>query len=143
MIPAALIALALCQTPDLRPADPWARAGLRPEVLRPLPEPEDDRWRWTTGDTVREVAVLVLIAVDWRQTRAFRADGLPEMNPVLGRYPSRARVNRLIGSAMVAHPVVARLLPRPWRQVFQVVTLAGESAAVGSNWALGYPPVGR
>lgn len=144
MIVGLLLGVALAAGPvDLRPQDPFENpnTALRAQVLQPPPPPADSQWGWTVDDTVREAVVLTLIAADWRQTRAFRADGLEEQNPILGRRPSRARVNFLIGAAMVLHPVAARAMPRPWRQVFQTVTVVDEAIAVGHNWALGYPPI--
>lgn len=137
---ALLLGLALSQVPDLRPADPWATPGLRPEVLAPCPVRTEDRWRWTTGDTVAEGLVLGLIAADWYQTRTFRAAGYREANPVLGPYPSRARVNVMIGSAMLGHVVVARLLPKPYRGYWQFAVGGAEFATVSWNWDAGWAP---
>lgn len=124
---------------DLRTPDPAASpdTAIRAAVLSTPPE---DRNRWTVADTLFEAATLGLIAADWYQTRTFRADGREEQNPILGRYPSRARVNALIGAAMLGHPIAARLLPQPWRRIFQSATIAGEGYAVGANWAAGYKP---
>lgn len=130
--------------PDLTVPDPAGNpnTALRALVLQAPPkEPKEDKWKWTTGDTVRELATLALIGMDWHQTRDFRAKGRPERNPILGRYPSRARVNTLIGAAMVGHPVAARLLPKPLRQVLQYGTIIGEVDAVSNNWKKGNPPL--
>jgi hypothetical protein len=125
---------------DLTTPDPGAAPdmALRAQVLRA--PPAEDPNRWTTADTVRELATLGLIGADWHQTRHFREDGIEEMNPVLGPTPSRARVNFLIGAAMLGHPIVARLLPRKARTLFQLGTLGGETWAVRHNWSNGYVP---
>jgi hypothetical protein len=134
----------MSQPIDLTVPDPAKdpNSALRTLILQPPPkEPKANRWHWTTGDTLRELATLGLIGMDWHQTRDFRADGVEELNPVLGARPSRARVNTLIGAAMLGHPIVARLLPKPWRDVFQYGTIGAETVAVLHNRKDGYEPL--
>lgn len=128
---------------DLTIPDPAdnPNTALRARVLQAPPKSPDDDNSWTKEDTLRELATLGLIGMDWHQTRDFRAKGHPEINPILGRYPSRARVNTLIGAAMIGHPIVARLLPKKWRRAFQYGTIAAETLAVGNNWNKGNPPL--
>jgi hypothetical protein len=109
-------------------------------LVAPIAASAADR-SWSRDDVLWEIAFAAEVAVDWSQTRwmiAHPEAGLAEANPLLGRHPSRARVNAagLIGVA--AHAGVAHLMPndghRRWWQVF---TLTIETLNVGKNFALG------
>lgn len=158
MTAALLLALALAADPAPVPAPPAppAKDELAPKAPEPCPVEEPtvptppgykDRfpappdltvklsWHWTTGDTVREALVLGLIALDWKQTRMFRMDGIEETNPIVGRNPSRARVNTMIAGAMLAHVGISFALPHgEWRTGWQLAIGGGEAAAVMNNW---------
>lgn len=90
---------------------------------------------WTRGDTAMEAAVITVIAVDWMQTSNFanRPDEFYEMNPILGSFPSQTRINLTIGATMIAHAVIARALPQPYRRAFQAITIAMELGATSNN----------
>lgn len=90
---------------------------------------------WTHRDTGRQVLMTGLILVDWMQTQEIVKDpgNHREMNPILGGHPSMSRVNILIGGAIVASYVVARLLPARWRPWFQWAIIGIEAAAVVNN----------
>ena len=100
-------------------------------------------WRWSSADLALEGALAGLIAVDWLQTLQFTqhdcrtpelGGGCYETNPVLGRYPSRAKVNTLIPLGLAAHAAVAALIPQgPWRFLWQGTFLVLESKAVTMN----------
>jgi len=89
--------------------------------------------------TAREVAIDALIAVDWAQTLqiADHPDQWYERNPLLGRHPSRDRVNLSIGGALVANTVIHRLVPEPYLGRYQICLLMAESAAVWGNYNIG------
>lgn len=88
---------------------------------------------WTTADTAREAALVAVAAVDVGQTRWGQEHGHVEVNPVLGRHPSPARLRLTVLGALLGHAVVAYLLPRPWRLVWQLVPLELDLMAVGGN----------
>ncbi len=96
---------------------------------------------WTGMDEAFEVAFVAVAYVDWRQTRAFTQkqywDGYYEANPILGKHPSPTTINQTFFCGIVGHYVVARMLPKKWRNVFQYVTLGLESGAVGHNFQVG------
>ncbi len=102
---------------------------------------------WTATDTLLEVATCAALYADWRQTREIAkhpvlADGRPlsEGNPLLPRHPNLSRVNNSFIITALLHPVITYLLPRPFREGWQVVFLAGEGLAVVHNYDLGLGP---
>ena len=89
---------------------------------------------WTTTDTVVESGCIALFWVDWRQTLDRRYQ---ESNPILGSRPSRAAVDIYFLAVISTQVVAARLLPSPWRHVFQGITIGIEGRSVFNNWRLG------
>lgn len=123
-------------------------------------EPES-KWKWTRTDTAFQVATVALMVVDWGQsfdvsasqtTTAHaewtRADGTKtagtttaydyeEFNPILGPRPTRGTINTYFVAVIVGHTAIARLLPNPYRRVWQCIWIAGESTVVGNNFSGG------
>lgn len=94
--------------------------------------------RWSHTDTVLQLTFTAVTAYDWAQTRTFlREESWEESNPILGKRPSRAKVNVLIGGAIVGHAAVAWLLPKPFRTQWQVLFIAVEGLAVRNNHLMG------
>ena len=89
---------------------------------------------WTTTDTVVETGCIALFLVDWQQTLDRRYQ---ESNPLLGNHPSTAAVDGYFLAVTSAQVVAARLLPSPWRSVFQGITIGIEGRSVVNNWRLG------
>lgn len=149
MLSAIVVSLALVtcpaqaesMAPGFAPAKPELMLGTALSVPPAVKEVERTSWRWTPSDYALEAVVLALIAVDWRQTLAFRAQGIRETNPILGPYPSRARVNFMIGGAMLGHVAVAAALPHGfWRTTWQASVGGAEALAVKDNWENGWKP---
>lgn len=94
---------------------------------------------WTGEDTAREVVYLGFHVVDWGQTLdiADHPDRWHENNAVLGSHPSRGEVNRYFALTALLHPVVSYLLPRPYREVWQYVTIGVELGATVNNARIG------
>ncbi len=88
---------------------------------------------WSTTDTLLEVSFVATVAIDWQQTKWILAHNGQELNPVIGRHPSRARFNSLVLASVVGHAAVSALLPPGWRRAWQGVTLVCELGAVGYN----------
>ena len=67
----------------------------------------------TKGQIVGEVAWQAIHVIDWGQTLriADNPDQYHEKNPILGRHPSRGRVNTYMLAGAILHPVVTWLLP--------------------------------
>lgn len=93
--------------------------------------------RWTVLDTSLELTFLVLTTVDMMQTSEFRSRGEVEVNPLLGRYPSQQEVTLGIGAMMLGHVVVAALLPKPYRTLWQGGAIGIEMQAIGHNYRCG------
>ena len=89
---------------------------------------------WTTADTVVETGCIALFLLDWEQTLDRR---FQESNPLLGNHPSTAAVDGYFLAVISAQVVAARLLPSPWRSVFQGITIGIEGRSVVNNWRLG------
>jgi hypothetical protein len=94
---------------------------------------------WTTADTAREAVYLGLHVADWGQTLqiAEHPDRYSEANPILGRKPTRGRINRYFAATAIGHAAVSYLLPRPYREAWQYVTIGFEGATVLQNARLG------
>lgn len=92
---------------------------------------------WYAGDTARELAFAGLVAADVAQTRWALDRGWEELNPLLGRRPSRGRLLVAAGAGVVLHAGVAAILPRPWREGWQYVGIAAQGAVVGRGLVLG------
>lgn len=93
---------------------------------------------WTATDTAVEAAMAVALAADCLQTEQnFRRGGW-DRNPLdshLRRFRVRPRL--YFSGALLLHAGVARVLPQPWRLVFQGATLGVEGHAVWANWQVG------
>jgi len=89
---------------------------------------------WTTTDTIVESGCVALFLIDWQQTLDRRYQ---ESNPILGAHPSRAAVDGYFFGVIGVQVVAARLLPSPWRGVFQGITIGVEGRSVYNNWRLG------
>lgn len=93
---------------------------------------------WSHGDVTRETVYQVLAVVDWGQTLDIENHpGMSESNPILGRHPSRARINSYFLTAGILHAVAVHYLPAPWRPAFQAVSIGIEVDAVAHNARLG------
>jgi hypothetical protein len=88
----------------------------------------------TTTDVGIEMALIVVSLVDVGQTRYFLNHRLAEeVNPVLGRHPSPVRLYATVSAALLAHAVIARLLPQPYRGLWQASVFTIEIGFVGWN----------
>jgi hypothetical protein len=98
---------------------------------------------WTTGDTVREGEYLIALAVDCGQTHdqidrsQLHGGTYYELNPIVGRYPSRQRVDRFVIGSAILHPLVSALLPPDWRHAWQYLTIAAEVAVDVQAYKIG------
>jgi hypothetical protein len=94
---------------------------------------------WTRGDTYREVAWGAIHVADWAQTRqiAQHPEKYYETNPILGKHPSEQSVNLYMGTALIVHPIISGLLPKPYRDVWQYMSIGVSGAAVINNVSIG------
>ena len=101
--------------------------------------------QWTAMDSAMEAVSVSTILFDGFQThqllfeRPNNRDGgyqFIETNPVLGRRPSRAKFWIYESSVVGLHIGVAAMLPKPWRTIFQSVTIGMQGVTIYYNWSL-------
>jgi hypothetical protein len=94
---------------------------------------------WSQADITFEATYLTLHVVDWGQTLNIveRHEKYHEVNPILGRHPSRDRVNTYFALAAVAHVALANWLDAPARTYFQIGSIALEASVIGHNYQIG------
>ncbi len=92
---------------------------------------------WTGVDVLRQSVFTSLVMADWVQTRLVIGPTCTEANPILGRCPSARRIDLAAGSAILGHASVAALLPRPWRQMWQMLGITIEGLVVTHNLSAG------
>lgn len=109
----------------------------KPEVAAgDLLLPDRSSWEWRALG-----AAIALTALDWQQTREFRARGDEEGNPILGRHPSAAEVNRGVAVAILGGVAIWALTEdRTARWFLLAGWIAVEAWAVNNNAKLGYTP---
>ena len=109
-------------------------------VLLATPAAAEDPWKWTKTDTVHEVAFTTLVFFDWQQTRwaLFESgiEGAHEQNPLIGRHPSKTRLDLMALGGVLAHAAISRALPAPYRRVWQMTSFSVEGGAVVTNAAI-------
>ncbi len=96
-------------------------------------EGEDAR-RWSTLDLALESGCVLTLGLDWLQTRSPNDE---ELNPLLGRHPSRTKVDVYFAGSALAHVAIAAVLPRPWRTVWQAAVMGMEIGVVNRNYFAG------
>ena len=86
-------------------------------------------------DVTLLTALFVESTFDVMQTRVHLDNGSwrGEGDPILGRHPGALRLWGSFVVAQVGAIGIAKLLPGPWRKVFEIVTLGLESANVTRN----------
>jgi hypothetical protein len=94
---------------------------------------------WTSADSYREAAYLVVDAVDWVQTRNIARNPIyhHENNPILGRHPSVKQVDKYFAFEAIANFGIAYVLPKDWRAGLQYVSIGVEIDCVSHNHKLG------
>jgi hypothetical protein len=95
---------------------------------------------WTRADTAFEVTYAVLHVADWRQTVDLVRNhpDRHETNPILGSHPSQAKVDGYFLAALGGHVLVARVLPMPYRRLWQCAWIGIEGTYVRRNHVYGF-----
>ena len=94
---------------------------------------------WDTEDYALEVTWEVLHGMDWMTTRqiAKHPEAYHEMNPILGGHPHVSDVDMyMLGTALI-HPIIANYLPKPYREVFQMISITVSGTCVLNNISVG------
>jgi hypothetical protein len=97
-----------------------------------------DKHEWTKADTAFQLGYTALHIMDWSQTLDIESDSrYYERNSILGKDPSRGRVNTYFATTLGLHWLIARALPPKWRSTFQAGTIAIQFGVVKDNFEAG------
>ena len=106
-------------------------------MVLPFASRASDGRAWTKTDTAFEATFLLTLALDYGQTRTWISNpNVHEVNPILGREPSAGKVRVYFLACAVGHVAVARLLPNPYRRIWQAVWIGVEGVTVYNNTRL-------
>lgn len=150
-----VLVLLMADTPDLRKEASISAAKIASQQVDDSPPSESfkqftpaEKSRWfqplSKAEWLAQAAFLGLGLTDWGQTVNFTqhpTDNGYESNPILGKHPSRARVNTMIPLGLIGHTLGVWALPRPYRNMLQGAGLVGEGLAVGNNAKQGVRPI--
>ncbi len=94
--------------------------------------------QWSQEDVALESAWQVLHVMDWAQTRyaADHPDKYKELNPLLGRHPTKSEVDRLMIVGAIGHFLVTDFLTAD-RVKWLWATTAMKAIVIYSNWSIG------
>jgi protein tyrosine phosphatase len=101
---------------------------------------EKNKYVWTWEDTALEGTLYILSWMDMAQTLQMSRrydEGYYEMNPLLGKHPSRAKI---IGANVVGlslHTYIATQMPKPHRTIWQGFWIGVEGDCVNHNLKAG------
>ena len=95
--------------------------------------------KWTPTDISMEAASVALTVIDWGQTLDIsnQPGRIKETNCILGNRPRRGEINAYFPAVMLIHGVVSHYLPKPYRNIWQAVTIGVELAATSINYQAG------
>jgi hypothetical protein len=93
---------------------------------------DDSAWKWTTMDTIGQVAITTLLVMDRNQTIRIGRDGL-ESNAILGKSPSARAVNTYFISYALLSTGLSLALPKPYRNIVQGITIGYQFETVRYN----------
>lgn len=94
---------------------------------------------WSKREIGMQVIASLLIITDWGQTRtiAKNPDRWYEKNPILGRHPSVAEVDRYFIACLIGNVMITHILPEKWRETWLGITIGCQAYCVGNNFSLG------
>ena len=93
---------------------------------------------WTTEDIWLESAWQVLHVADWGQTRYISESAdYWEVNPILGRHPSRREVDAFFVLTSVLHWVISDSVGARDRLRWQWISIGVKGGTVWRNWLIG------
>ncbi len=95
--------------------------------------------KWTPADIGLEAVSVALTVADWGQTLDIsnHPGRFKETNLMLGKHPRRGEINAYFPAVMLIHGVVSHYLPKPYRNIWQAVTVGVELAATSINYQAG------
>lgn len=113
-------------------------AALVAALSLPLPAAAETPRPWTNEELGMGLAALAVTTMDWAQTRHISAypQVWTELNPLLGKHPDAARVNRHFGIGILAGAALAHYFPQ-YRMAGLKTVFVLEAFVVGRNAYLG------
>ena len=95
--------------------------------------------KWDKTDTSLQVAYSLVHLVDWSQTiEIAKSDTYCESNLFLGKRPSRDKINKYFGGALIGHYLISKWLKKPYRNIWQSVTIGLELGYIHHNIKNGF-----
>jgi len=91
---------------------------------------------WTTTDTAWQAAYTTALALDCGQARDQRPQ-FEERNPLLGKYPSKGRIDNMCLASAIGHFGVSYALPTEWRRIWQIGSVAAEIVVIKHQYQVG------
>ena len=94
---------------------------------------------WTKEQVLLQGVASTLKIIDWGQTLdiADKPDRYEETNPILGKHPSRAEVNRYFGYSVGTQLLITHLLPSEWRKFWLGGWIGVSGYYVNHNYGVG------
>ena len=93
---------------------------------------------WSKEDTMRQAVYSVAHIIDWAQTRDIcDSEKFYELNPVLGKNPSKSKVDIWMGSTLILQTVASGLIDEKWRPWWQTFWIGAEVGTVYHNYQIG------
>lgn len=124
---------------------------------------QDDQWLWQ--DTLIQGIFTSLMLIDWRQTHdviteketvyqsgdvvdqngtvigswhyKYERYKYNEKNPILGEHPSKKKLAFYMSSMIIGHNLIAYILPRPYREIWQAAGIGIEITSIANNYSAG------
>ena len=95
--------------------------------------------RWTMENTLWEGFNVIVQTIDWGQSYNIvnNPDRYYETNKLLGPHPSKKEVDKFFITSIVGHAVISYVLPKDYRQAWQLITLGMHIENAGKNYAIG------
>lgn len=92
---------------------------------------------WTTEHTKWETAYLITHIIDWGQTLEITQNPkYTELNPIIGKYPTRGKVNKYFLTTAIGHYLVSKHLTSN-RELWQKTSFFFELGIISRNVQLG------
>ncbi len=94
---------------------------------------------WTTDQILLQTASTTLGIIDWGTTLdiASNPDEYWEINPVLGKHPSRGEVNRYFAASVLSKILITHLLPSKYRKWWLGLNIGISGYMVKNNYKIG------
>ena len=95
--------------------------------------------RWTKEQVMLQGVSSTLNIIDWGQTLDIvdKPDTYCEINPIVGKHPSRAEVNRYCACALIGKILVTYLLPSKYRKYWLGSNILISGYLVQNNYRIG------